>query len=80
MKLLANLGIDTTRPLITQVSRFSNWKNPWQVIDVYRLVKLELPSVQVTLVGVMEAADDINAMEILKEVQEMAGTDPDVPL
>jgi trehalose synthase len=80
VKMLANLGIDTTRPLITQVSRFGNWKNPWQVIDVYRLVKQELPSVQVALVGAMEASDDINALVILIELQEKAGSDPDVHL
>ena len=80
VKILANLGIDTTRPLMTQVSRFGKWKNPWQVIDVYRLVKQELPSVQVALVGAMEASDDINAMVILKEIQGKAGSDPDVHL
>jgi len=80
VKLLANLGIDTTRPLITQVSRFGKWKNPWQVIDVYRLVKQELPLVQVALVGAMKASDDINALAILKEIQEKAGSDPDVHL
>ena len=80
LRILVECGIDTTRPLITQVSRFGNWKNPWQVIDVYRLVKQELPSVQVALVGAMEAADDINAMEILEEIQTKAGADPDIYL
>jgi trehalose synthase len=80
LRMLAQCGIDTTRPLITQVSRFGNWKNPWQVIDVYHLVKQELPSVQVALVGAMEAADDINAMEILKDIQAKAGADPDIHL
>jgi trehalose synthase len=80
LKMLAQCGIDTTRPLITQVSRFSNWKNPQQVIDVYRLVAQELPSVQVALVGAMEAADDIKAMEILEDVQKKAGTDPNIHL
>src|SRR6266705_3019969 len=80
LQMLARCGIDTTRPLITQVSRFGNWKNPWQVIDVYHLVKQELPSVQVELVGAMEAADDINALEILKDIQAKAGTDPDIHL
>jgi trehalose synthase len=80
LKMLAQCGIDTTRPLITQVSRFGNWKNRWQVIDVYRLVKQELPSVQVALVGAMEAADDIKAMEILKDVQGRTGADPDIHL
>lgn len=80
LQMLTRCGIDTTRPLITQVSRFGNWKNPWQVIDVYRLVKQEIPSVQVALVGAMEAADDIKAIEILKEIQAMAGDDPDIHL
>lgn len=80
LEMLARCGIDTTRPLITQVSRFGNWKNPWQVIDVYHLVKKELPSVQVALVGAMEAADDIRALEILKDLQDKAGNDPDIHL
>ena len=80
LKLLGQCGIDTTRPLITQVSRFGNWKNPWQVLDVYRLVKQELPSVQVALVGAMEAADDIKAREILTDIQAKAGNDPDIHL
>ncbi len=78
--MLAQCAIDTTRPLITQVSRFGNWKNPWQVIDVYHLVKQVMPSVQVALVGAMEAADDINALEILKDIQAKAGADPDIHL
>jgi len=80
LKMLAQCGIDTTRPLITQVSRFGNWKNPWQVIDVYRQVARALPSVQVALVGAMEAADDIKATEILEDVREKAGGDPNIHL
>jgi trehalose synthase len=80
LKMLAQCGIDTKRPLMTQVSRFGNWKNPWQVIDIYRLVTQELPSVQVALVGAMEAADDIKAMDILKEIKAKAGADPDIHL
>jgi len=80
LKMLAHCGIDTARPLITQVSRFGNWKNPWQVIDIYRQVKQALPSVQVALVGALEAADDIKATEILKDIQKRAGGDPDIHL
>jgi trehalose synthase len=79
-RLLRECGIDTTRPLITQVSRFGDWKNPWQVIDVYRIVKQQLPTVQVALVGALEAADDVNAVEILKDIQAKAGSDPDIHL
>ncbi len=80
MRALAKCGIDVARPLITQVSRFSNWKNPRQVIDVYHLVKQQLPSVQIALVGAMEAADDVKALEILKDLQGYAGNDPDIHL
>lgn len=80
MQLLAHCGIDTTRPLITQVARFDRWKNPWQVIDIYRAVKQQIPTVQVALVGAMEAADDIKAREILKDVQNYAQGDPDIHL
>lgn len=80
LQMLAHCGIDTSRPLITQVSRFSNWKNPWQVVDIYRLVKRQIPDVQVALVGSMEASDDIKAMEILKDVQRRAGDDSDIHL
>ena len=79
-QMLAQCGIDTSRPLITQVSRFGNWKNPWQVIDIYRQVKQALPSVQVALVGALEAADDIKATEILEGIRKKAGADPDVHL
>lgn len=78
--LLQSCGIDPTRPLITQVSRFDRWKNPWQVIDIYRSVKSQIPDVQVALVGAMQAADDINAGNILREMQQYAGGDPDIHL
>ena len=32
-------GIDSSRPLICQVSRFDPWKDPQGVIDAYRIVK-----------------------------------------
>lgn len=80
LKMMADCGIDTNRPLITQVSRFGDWKNPWQVIDIYRMVKRQIPNVQVALVGAMEAADDVEAMDILKDVQKKAGGDPDIHL
>jgi trehalose synthase len=78
MALLARCGIDTERPLITQVSRFDKWKNPWQVVDIYRQVKQHMPQVQLALVGAMEAADDIGASEVLHDLQGYAKGDPDI--
>jgi trehalose synthase len=69
MQILSNCGIDPTRPLITQVSRFGVWKNPWQCIDIYRLVEQQMPDVQLALVGALEAKDDVKAEEILADLQ-----------
>src|SRR6266516_1204099 len=69
LQILSSCGIDPARPLITQVSRFGVWKNPWQVIEIYRLVKQEMPEVQLALVGALEAKDDVNAQEILADLQ-----------
>ncbi len=78
---LARCGIDTARPLITQVSRFGIWKNPWQVIDIYRQVKRQMPSAQLALVGALEAKDDIKAQEILTDLQQnYVHGDPDIHL
>lgn len=80
MEAFVRCGIDPARPLISQISRFGHWKNPWQVIDVYRLVKQEIPAVQVALIGAMEAADDVSAQEVLANIQEYAAGDPDIHL
>jgi trehalose synthase len=73
-------GIDPDRPLITQVSRFGHWKNPRQVVDTYRLVKQEIPGVQVALIGAIEAADDISSKSVLAEMETYAAGDPDIHL
>ena len=70
MQILSSCGIDPARPLITQVSRFGVWKNPWQVIEIYRLVKQQMPAVQLAMVGAMEAKDDMKAEEILTDLQQ----------
>ena len=69
MQILSSCGIDPTRPLITQVSRFGIWKNPWQCVDIYRLVKQQMPDVQLALVGALEAKDDVKAVGILADLQ-----------
>jgi trehalose synthase len=78
--VLSNLGIDPSRPLVAQVSRFDPWKDPWQAIDAYRLAKQELPGLQLALVGVFSASDDPEGPEIYESVRIYAGGDPDVHL
>lgn len=77
---LTRLGIDPMRPLVSQVSRFDRWKDPWGVIDAYRLAREKIPGLQLALVGAMSANDDADAMEVFRSVQQHAVNDPDIHL
>jgi trehalose synthase len=80
MEIIRGCGVDPEQPIITQVARFDRWKNPWQAVDIYRLVKQRVPSVQLAIVGAMTASDDIKALDILHDVQHYAQDDRDVHL
>lgn len=69
-------GLNPNLPLITQISRFDRFKDPLGVIQAYRLVKAFTP-VQLVLAG-GGAADDPEGEEVLREVREAAGDDPDI--
>jgi trehalose synthase len=75
--IVDQFGIDVERPLLTQVSRFDPWKDPLGVIDAYRLVKEEVPEVQLALVGSM-AHDDPEGWEYYNATVEYAAGDPDI--
>jgi trehalose synthase len=62
-EILAWRGIDPRRPLVAQASRFDPWKDPLGVIQVYRLVREEVPGLQLALIGSM-ASDDPEVSEI----------------
>ena len=75
---LSRIGIDTQRPLISQLARFDRWKDPWGVIDAYRMVKKEIPGLQLALAGVITAKDDPEAWDVVVDVRKYAGSDPDI--
>src|SRR5436309_6546189 len=75
--ICGQFGIDVDRPLLCQVSRFDPWKDPLGVIDAYRIVKAEFPSVQLALVGSM-ATDDPEGWDYYNATVEYAAGDPDV--
>jgi trehalose synthase len=79
-RILVPLGIDASRPLVTQVSRFDPWKNPWQAVDAYRVAKREVPGLQLALVGVFSAKDDPEAPRIHEDILGYAADDPDIHL
>jgi trehalose synthase len=76
-RAIGDSGVDLTRPLLLQVSRFDPWKDPLGVIAAYRLVKREIPGVQLALIGAM-AGDDPEGWELLDRVQEESARDPDL--
>ncbi len=75
--LATRFGIDSSRPLMTQVSRYDPWKDPLGVIDSYRRVKERVPTVQLALVGNL-ADDDPEGAEYYATAVEYAGDDPDI--
>ena len=79
-KIVSAMGIDTARPLITQVSRFDLWKDPCGVIDAFRLARKDLPGLQLALLGLSEAIDDPESQVVFDSVAGHAEQDPDIHL
>jgi trehalose synthase len=71
------IGVDTVRPLLVQVSRFDPWKDPLGVIAAYRIVKRQVPDVQLALVGSM-ALDDPEGWQVYRQITAAAADDPDI--
>ncbi|MBT0653439.1 glycosyltransferase [Geomobilimonas luticola] len=72
----ARFGLDPTRPLVVQISRFDRFKDPIGVIEAYRLVRRVIP-VQLVLAG-GGATDDPEGKAMLNDVLEAAAGDPDI--
>jgi trehalose synthase len=75
--VVGSFGLDLDHPIVTQVSRFDPWKDPLGVIDAYRIVKEQMPDVQLALVGSM-ASDDPEGWYYLDKTIRHAGEDFDV--
>lgn len=71
-----SFGIDRSRPIVTQVSRFDRMKDPVGVIHAYQAAK-KYVDLQLVLAG-GGASDDPEGNAVLEEVNEAAGNDPDV--
>jgi trehalose synthase len=76
-EVFTRYGIDRNRPVMLQVSRFDPWKQPLEVIQVYKDLKAEFPELQLVLAGSM-ATDDPEGMQYWEKSLRKAGEDPDV--
>jgi trehalose synthase len=70
-------GIDPHQKLVTQISRFDPWKDPLGVIKVYRMVREEVPGLQLALLSSM-ASDDPQVWEMYDQVIAETGQDDDI--
>ncbi len=74
--ILERFGIDHTRPIITQISRFDYLKDPIGVIKIFKKVKRTMDC-QLVLAG-GGASDDPEGTHVLEEVKKAAEDDPDI--
>jgi trehalose synthase len=74
--VLDRFGIDRTRPIVTQISRFDYLKDPIGVIEVYKRVKKHIDC-QLVLAG-GGATDDPEGAKVLEDVKNAAADDPDI--
>ncbi len=74
--VLERFAIDSSRPIITQISRFDYLKDPVGVIAVYQQVKEHIDC-QLVLAG-GGATDDPEGMKVLEDVTAAAAGDPDI--
>ncbi|PKB65010.1 MAG: hypothetical protein BZY80_01470 [SAR202 cluster bacterium Io17-Chloro-G2] len=77
---VAAMGIDPERPLISQVSRFDLWKDPCGVVDAYRIARRHIPGLQLALLGLSQAIDDPESLDMLHQVEVHVADDPDIHL
>lgn len=78
-RIIADTGIDPSRPLMLQVSRFDPWKDPLGVVEAWRLARGHIDGLQLALVGSM-ADDDPEGLEIYETVRAATAREADCHL
>jgi len=73
---LTKYGIPTDKPIITQISRFDYLKDPVGVIEAFKQVRKSIDCRLVYAGGT--ATDDPESDEVLAEVREKVGNNPDI--
>lgn len=76
-QIISRFGLKPNKPLVSQISRFDPWKDPWGVMDAYRIAKKKFPDLQLALIGAF-APDDPGAIEIITDLKKYARGDKDI--
>jgi len=75
-EVLRRVGITSDKPIVTQISRFDRLKDPIGVLAAWKAARQRVDC-QLVLAG-GGATDDPEGAQVLKELREAAGDDPDV--
>ncbi len=75
-KVLDRYGIHRDKPIITQISRFDYLKDPFGVVEAFKLVKKYI-NCQLVIAG-GGATDDPEGEQVLNELMEKADSNPDI--
>ena len=78
-RVVAGFGLDLTRPLVVQVSRFDPWKDPLGLVDAWLEARERVPGLQLALVGAM-ADDDPEGWAIHEQLAQATRDEPDCHL
>jgi|SRR3989344_7457777 len=71
-------GIAQHVPLIAQISRFDEWKNPMGVIKAFNIIKNTYQKALLMLVGFKEASDNPLAQKCYESIMAVAGNSPEI--
>ncbi len=77
-KTLSNAGIETNKPIITQISRFDKWKDPLGTIDAFRLIRKKV-NCRLVMMGSM-ATDDPEGQVIYEQVLKKIKNNRDIKI
>ncbi len=75
--VLAHYHVAHDQPFIAQISRFDPWKDPLGVVEAYRIVKQQIPELQLVMIASM-AHDDPEGWEWYERIVRRAGEDFDI--
>ncbi len=78
-ELCRGYGVRAEDPLMVQVSRFDPWKDPIGVIEAFRIVREEIPDLQLVLAGSM-ATDDPEGFHFWELTNDARAGDPAIHL
>jgi len=78
-EIVKQYGVRPNDPLLVQVSRFDPWKDPVGVIEAWRIVREQFPTVQLVLAGSM-ATDDPEGFHYWELADEARAGETDVHL